>query len=356
MTDYMLIIAGALVIVLGSMPFVRRAALRWGFIAQPSARGVHTRPTPRLGGVAIYLGCIAALLVFSDRFYVAQVVSMLVGATLCSFLGMWDDRQSLRPLVKLAGQVLAASILYVSGVQVGFLHNPVLNLAATMLWVVGITNALNLLDNMDGLSGGVATVACVFFLLLAVMSGQYLVSSLAAALLGACLGFLYYNFNPATIFMGDSGSLFIGFMLAALGIKLRFPDNVSFVTWMIPVVVLGLPVFDTTLVVISRLRRGVNPLSTPGKDHVSHRLVLLGATQRESVLILYLVCCALGVAAMFLTQASVTEGYFIGALLLCCAGYALWRLEQVQGDFARSRPGPSSRDEQVASPETVSKE
>lgn len=356
MTDYMLIIAGALVIVLGSMPFVRRAALRWGFIAQPSARGVHTRPTPRLGGVAIYLGCIAALLVFSDRFYVAQIVSMLVGATLISFLGVWDDRRSLRPLVKLAGQILAASILYVSGVRVGFLHNELLNLAATMLWVVGITNALNLLDNMDGLSGGVATVACVFFLLLAVMSGQYLVSSLAAALLGACLGFLYYNFNPATIFMGDSGSLFIGFMLAALGIKLRFPDNVSFVTWMIPVVVLGLPIFDTTLVVISRLRRGVNPLSTPGKDHVSHRLVLMGATQRESVLILYLVCCALGVVAMFLTQASVTEGYFIGALLLCCAGYALWRLEQVQGDFARRSPGASSQGDQVATSERASKE
>ena len=275
MTDYMLIIAGALVIVLGSMPLVRRAALRWGFIAQPSARGVHTRSTPRLGGVAIYLGCIVALLVFGDRFYVAQVVSMLVGATLVSFLGVWDDRQSLRPLVKLAGQILAATILYVSGIRVGFLHNTYLNLAATMLWVVGITNALNLLDNMDGLSGGVATVACVFFLLLAAMSGQYLVASLAAALLGACLGFLYYNFNPATIFMGDSGSLFIGFMLAALGIKLRFPDNVSFVTWMIPVVVLWLPIFDTTLVVISRLRRGVNPLSTPGKDHTSHRLVLM---------------------------------------------------------------------------------
>ena len=341
----MLIIAGALVIVLGSMPFVRKAAIRWGFMAQPSARGVHTRPTPRLGGVAIYLGCIAALLVFSDRFYVAQVVSMLVGATLVSFLGVWDDRQSLKPLVKLAGQVLAAGILYASGVQVGFLRNPVLDLGATMLWVVGITNALNLLDNMDGLSGGVATVACVFFLLLAVMSNQYLVSSLAAALLGACVGFLYYNFNPAPIFMGDSGSLFIGFMLAAVGIKLRFPDNVPFVTWMIPVVVLGLPVFDTTLVVISRLRRGLNPLSTPGKDHVSHRLVAMGATQREAVLILYLVCCALGVIAMFLTQASAVEGYFLGVLLLCFAAYSLWRLEQVKGDYqARPRLPPKTRD------------
>jgi len=328
MTQYMLILASALVIAIGIMPLVKRAAVRWDFIDQPSARKVHTRPTPRLGGVAIYLACIAALLVFSGRFYVSQLVSILVGASLMSFLGVWDDRHGLRPLLKLVGQTLAAGILILSGIQVGFLPIPALNLLATLLWVVGITNALNLLDNMDGLSGGVATIACVFFLLLAAMSGQYLVGILAAALLGACLGFLYYNLNPANIFMGDSGSLFIGFVLAALGIKLRFPDNVAFVTWMVPVVVLGLPMFDTALVVISRLRRRIHPF-TAGKDHVSHRLVRLGATQREAVLMLYLVCCALGVVAMFLTQASVMEGYFVGALLALVALYALWRLEQV---------------------------
>jgi UDP-GlcNAc:undecaprenyl-phosphate GlcNAc-1-phosphate transferase len=330
MTTYMLIFASALAIVIGIMPLVKRAAIRFGFVDEPSARKVHTRAVPRLGGAAIYLGCIAALLIFGDRFYIAQLVSILVGATFVSFLGMWDDRRGLRPLLKLAGQVLATSILVVSGIQVSFSPYPILNLFATALWMVGITNALNLLDNMDGLSGGVATVASVFFFLLAVMSGQYLVSSLAAALLGACLGFLYYNLNPASVFMGDTGSLFIGFVLAALGLKLRFPDNVAFVTWMVPVVVLGLPIFDTVLVVISRLRRGLNPLTTPGKDHVSHRLVMLGATQREAVLILYLVCCALGVVAMFLTQATIIEGYFIGGVLAVVAVYALWRLEQVK--------------------------
>lgn len=329
MAQYMLIFASALLIALGIMPLVRKAAVRWGFVDQPSTRKVHTRPTPRLGGAAIYLACIAALLAFGNRFYVGQVVSILVGATLVSFMGVWDDHHGLRPLLKLAGQVLAAGVLVLSGIQVGFLHNPAVDLAATLLWVVGITNALNLLDNMDGLSGGVATIASVFFFLLAVMSGQYLVGSLAAALLGACLGFLYYNINPATIFMGDTGSLFIGFVLAALGIKLRFPDNVAFVTWMIPVVVLGLPVFDTALVVISRLRRGLNPLTTPGKDHVSHRLVLMGATRREAVLMLYLVCCALGAVALFLTQASIVEGYLVGALLFAAALYSLWRMEQV---------------------------
>jgi len=329
MTQYVLIAASALLIAVGIIPTLRRAAIRWGFVDQPDRRKVHTIPTPRLGGAAIYLGCIAALVLFGDRFYVPQVVSILVGASLISFLGIWDDRLGLRPVAKLIGQCLATTILVVSGVQVGFLPSTWLNLCATFLWMVGMTNALNLLDNMDGLSGGVATVACAFFFLLAAMSGQYLVGSLAAALMGACIGFLYYNLNPATIFMGDTGSLFIGFVLAALGIKLRFPDNSAFVTWMVPVVVLGLPIFDTALVVISRLRRGLNPLTTPGKDHVSHRLVRQGATKREAVLSLYLVCCALGVVAMFLTQASVVEGYLTGLLLLSVAAYALWRLEQI---------------------------
>ncbi len=197
---------------------------------------------------------------------------------------------------------------------------------------MGITNAFNLLDNMDGLSGGVAAIASAFFVLLAAMSGQYLVGALAAALLGASIGFLVYNVNPASIFMGDAGSLFLGFMLAAVGIKLRFPDNVTFVTWMIPVIVLGLPILDTTLVSLSRVRQRLNPLTTPGKDHVSHRLVNQGYTRREAVLTLYLVCSGLGVVAMYLTQATVIEGYAVGVALLLGAAYALYRLEQIPVD------------------------
>lgn len=337
MTTFLLILASALVIVLGLTPLAKRVAIRFGFLDQPDPRKLHCQSVPRLGGVAIYLGCIIALFLFSDRFYVPQLVSILVGATFVSFLGMWDDRYTLSPLLKLAGQIIAAVILMSSGIMVNFFPYPFLNQLATLLWVVGITNALNLLDNMDGLSGGVATVACIFFLLLAVMSGQYLVSCLAAALLGACLGFLYYNLNPASIFMGDSGSLFIGFILAALGIKLRFPENVAFVTWMIPVVVLGLPIFDTTLVIISRLRRGLNPLTTPGKDHVSHRLVMMGNTQREAVLILYLVCCALGVVAMFLTKATIIEGYCIGGILVLFSVYVFWKMEKVFREKAEQK-------------------
>jgi UDP-GlcNAc:undecaprenyl-phosphate GlcNAc-1-phosphate transferase len=329
MTRYILIFGSALLIAMVIIPFAKRTARRLGFIDHPNERKVHTSPLPLLGGVGIYLGFILALLFF-DRFYLSQLVTIMLGATIVSFLGIWDDYRTLKPLVKLAGQLLAGLVLIVSGVKVTFLPSEALNIIATLLWVITITNAFNLLDNMDGLSSGIATVACAFYFLLAVMSRQYLVAGLAAALLGACLGFLYYNFNPASIFMGDSGSLFIGFMLATIGIKLRFPSNVAFVTWMVPVVVLGLPIFDTTLVVVSRLRRGLNPLTTPGKDHISHRLVAMGATQREAVLMLYLVCCCFGVLAMFIMHASVVEGYLIGILLVFAGLYWLWRFEKVR--------------------------
>jgi UDP-GlcNAc:undecaprenyl-phosphate/decaprenyl-phosphate GlcNAc-1-phosphate transferase len=328
MIKYLLIIGSALAIVLILVPSVKKRAVQWGFIDQPSERKVHKIPLPRLGGVAIYLGCVATLVLF-DVFYISQLVSIVLGATFVSFLGIWDDYRRLRPIVKFGGQVLASLILVLAGVKVSLPMWEVLNVGLTVLWVVTITNSLNLLDNMDGLSGGIAMVICTFFLLLAIISRQYLVASLSAALLGACLGFLYYNFNPASIFMGDSGSLFIGFLLAVLGIKLRFPSNTPFVTWMIPVVLLGLPLFDTTLVVLSRLRRRLNPFTTPGKDHVSHRLVKRGATHREAVLTLYLVCCALGVIAIFLVHASKAEAYTMLALLVATGLIALWRLERV---------------------------
>ncbi|MFQ6059252.1 MAG: MraY family glycosyltransferase [Anaerolineae bacterium] len=331
MTNYMLIFAAALTFAVAGTPVARWLALRTGTLDYPQARKIHITPMPLLGGAAIYAAFILALLLFGDRFYISQAVGILLGATIISFFGVWDDRGRVHPLLKLAvGQPVAALILWASGVRVTFLPHPALNLAVTVLWVVGISSALNLLDNMDGLSGGVGAIAAAFFLLLAAMSGQYLVGSLAAALLGACLGFLYYNFNPASIFMGDGGSLFLGFVLAAVGIKLRFPANVPAVTWMIPVLVLGLPIFDTTLVVISRLRRGLNPLTHPGRDHVSHRLVALGWSHREAVMALYLVCFVLGVLAMFLTQAGLAEAYTVGGMVALAGLIALWKLEQVR--------------------------
>jgi UDP-GlcNAc:undecaprenyl-phosphate GlcNAc-1-phosphate transferase len=279
----------------------------------------------------MYGAVVVALLVFRERFGFTQLVSIMLGATWVSFLGVWDDRWGLRPTLKLIGQVVGAVILIVAGVQVQFLPSEYLNWAVTIVWVVGLTNAINFLDNMDGLSGGIAAIASAFFLLMAVQNGQYLVGALSAALLGASIGFLVYNFNPATIFMGDTGSLFLGFMLASLGIKLRFPGNTDAITWMVPVIVLGVPIFDTTMVVFSRLRRGLSP-ATPGKDHTSHRLVRMGFTQREAVMLLYLVGGMLGMVAVFVTQADLVEAYLLGGSVFLAGLWGMWRLEKAPID------------------------
>jgi UDP-GlcNAc:undecaprenyl-phosphate GlcNAc-1-phosphate transferase len=333
-TTYLLVFAGALVLAMGATPLARRLGPRMGVIDQPEARKIHRRPVPRLGGAAIFLAVIVAAVILGRRYKFTQFGTILVGATGISFMGLIDDRWGLHAFVKLAGQIAAALLLYAGGIYVGTFHHPVLNLITTVLWVVTITNAINLLDNMDGLAAGVAGIAAAHFGLMCAFSGQYLVGALAIAVLGACLGFLFYNLNPASIFMGDSGALFLGFMLAATGIKLRFPDNVTFVTWMVPVLVMGVPIFDTTLVVISRLRRGQNPLTNPGRDHVSHRLVATGMTRREAVLTLYSVSFVLGLLAVFVTQASVVEGYVVGGIAARVGLYGLWRLERppfVQG-------------------------
>ena len=343
MKTYILILVSALVLAVGATPLARRAARRLGLVDKPSARKQHTIPTPLLGGAAIYVATILALVLLGDRFYVSQVAGILLGATLMSFLGLWDDRRGLSPWVKLGGQFLAAGILVLTDVRISFLPWPAVNIAATLVWVVLITNAMNLLDNMDGLSGGIAAIAALFFLLFAAMSRQYLVGALAAALVGACAGFLFYNLNPASIFMGDTGSLFLGFTLAAVAIKLRFPDNSAFVTWMVPVFVLAVPVFDTSLVIVSRLRRGLNPLTTPGKDHLSHRLARLTGSPREAVLICYLLGGLAGVAATFLTQASVGEGYAVGVVAVLAGIYGIWRLERLYAQ--QMKPSTASNKE-----------
>jgi UDP-GlcNAc:undecaprenyl-phosphate GlcNAc-1-phosphate transferase len=212
----------------------------------------------------------------------------------------------------------------------------VLNLGLTFAWTLYVTNGINFSDNMDGVAAGVSAVAAAFFTLIAAMNGQYLVSALAAATMGAAIGFLRYNLPLpcASVFMGDAGSLFLGYVLAMLGIKLRFPDNVSMLTWMVPVLVLGVPLFDTTMVFLSRLRRHVSPLRG-GVDHTSHRLARLGLGALGATLALDLVGGGLGMVAVFVMQASLREGYTMGALVLGLACYTLWQLEWQLDDAKR---------------------
>jgi UDP-GlcNAc:undecaprenyl-phosphate/decaprenyl-phosphate GlcNAc-1-phosphate transferase len=331
MIQIALILLIALTFSVCAVPLARWAALRTGVVAVPRARDVHVKPVPLLGGAAIYAAFVIAILLLGDQAYVRELVGILLGATLISLFGLADDRWGLGAPIKMAGQALAGVVLILGGTQVQLFEYSWLNWAITLVWVVGITNALNFLDNMDGLSGGIATIASAFFLLLAAMNEprQVLVGAMAAALIGACIGFLRYNLNPATIFMGDTGALFLGFILAALAIKLRFPANVTVVTWMAPLCVLAVPIFDTSLVVVARLRRRVNPFTTAGKDHLSHRFVALGMTKREAVLTCYLLGGAAGMVGVYITQATPSEAYVVAGVLLVFGLWFLTWLERV---------------------------
>jgi UDP-GlcNAc:undecaprenyl-phosphate GlcNAc-1-phosphate transferase len=321
-------------------PLLRRLAHSVGFVDIPNTRKIHASPVPLLGGVAIYLGMAAAVAI-SGESTIRELIGVLGGATIMVGFGLWDDRYSLKPAMKLLGQAIAATLLIASGISVSLFPIPALNYAITLLWVLGITNALNLLDNMDGLAAGIAGVASAFFLILAVIEGLGLVASLAAATLGACVAFLYFNFSPASLFMGDAGSMVLGFALAVLGIKLDFKGIPLPVTWAIPVIILGVPIFDTTLVVVSRLRRR-RPITMGGKDHTSHRLVeLYGMTPTRAVMTLYLVAAALGLLALLFHDASILEAQIGDGLLAVGFAAALIVLE---ARFRAARAGTAPKD------------
>lgn len=326
---FLLIFLLSLALTAVGTPLVRRWALWLGFVDMPASRKLHAEPMPLMGGVAIFGGAILAFIIFLTQFtFTTQVGGILGAMLLVGGVGLVDDRRGLAARYKLLGQFVAACILIATNVYVKLPLPLVANYAITVVWVVGISNAINLLDNMDGLSAGVSGVAAAFLVLMASANGQALVASLAAAVLGACLGFLRYNFKPATIFMGDAGALFLGFVLAVLGLQLRFLHNTPVVTWMVPVLVLGVPIFDTTLVTISRGRRGLNPLTTPGKDHISHRLVELGFSQREAVLVIYLFCGMAGMLALFVAQSGPFEAYIVLGSAVVLSLYVIWWFER----------------------------
>jgi UDP-GlcNAc:undecaprenyl-phosphate GlcNAc-1-phosphate transferase len=303
---------------------VRAFALRVGMVDLPGPRKVHRAPIPLLGGLAMYAAVVIAVLLAFQGPARAQIAGILIGATLVAAVGILDDRGLLHHQVKLfLGMPLAAAILLLTGIRaqvfsvlVGGLFGGVLDAALTVLWVVGITASFSILDHMDGLCAGVAATASVFFALLAYMNGQTLVTILAAAVLGAATGFLRWNFKPAKIFMGDGGAMFLGFLMATLGLKLRTENATHLSVWLAPVLILGVAIFDTTLVTISRSRRGLLPFATPGKDHAAHRLSNLGLGHRGAVLTLYLLGAVGGSTAVFVTYLSTRGAFALGTLVL----------------------------------------
>lgn len=305
---------------------VRALAIRVGMVDLPGPRKVHLTPIPLLGGLAIYGAVMLAIFAVFDGPARAQSVGIFTGATIVAIVGFLDDRGWLHHQIKLfLGMPVAAVILLASGVHANIFHVLVggktgtwLDAALTIAWVVGVTASFSILDHMDGLCAGVAAMASAFFALLAYLNGQTVVTTLAAATLGAAAGFLRWNFKPAKIFMGDGGAMFLGFLMAALGLKLRLEQSSNLAGWLAPVLILGATIFDTTLVTISRSRRGLLPFAAPGKDHSAHRLANLGLGERGAVVAMYL-GGAIGGSAAVVTAYSSSLGAAIVALLAVTA-------------------------------------
>ncbi|MBN1993149.1 MAG: undecaprenyl/decaprenyl-phosphate alpha-N-acetylglucosaminyl 1-phosphate transferase [Anaerolineae bacterium] len=351
MTIIMLIFVTALFFAGVGTPLVRKIALKSGFIAVPKTDRAHSEPTALLGGLAIYAAAIIALLLITvlvmqlagNPFRLQEFASIVMGASLMAAIGLWDDRRALPAWAKLGLQFITIPLVFLSGVSVQLplpsipFGYEVINFIITAFWILFITNAVNYQDNADGVAIMTSVTTSAIFLLIAILNGQQLVSVLAAAVLGASLGFARYSLPlpKTTIFMGDAGSLFLGYLLAILGIKIRIPSNVIQITWMVPIIVLGLPIFDTTLVLISRTRRGIS-FFRGGVDHTTHRMARLGMDKLSVALATCVISGALGLIAIFVTQASLTQAYIILGSLILLSVYALWRLEFNASDHLKT--------------------
>jgi UDP-GlcNAc:undecaprenyl-phosphate GlcNAc-1-phosphate transferase len=305
-------------------------------VDMPGPRKVHLQPIPLLGGLAMYGGVMLAIIFALDGAARAQSVGIVTGATLVAVVGFLDDRGWLHHQIKLfVGMPLAACILLASGIhaqafelvmpgRVGY----ALDAALTIFWVVAITASFSILDHMDGLCAGVAATASFFFAIVAFLNGQTVVSTLAAAIFGAAAGFLRWNFKPAKIFMGDGGAMFLGFLMATLGLKLRLSNGTHAAVLLVPLLILGVTIFDTTLVTISRARRGLLPFAAPGKDHAAHRLANLGLGQRGAVLTLYLLGTVSGGLAVLVCYVSAAAALLMAVFIIAAMLAAIAILEK----------------------------
>ena len=307
------------------VPPVRRLA-RWaGWLDAPAARKVHREPTPLLGGLAIIAGLWTASLALPAVPLSRPFGAVLGIATALAAIGVVDDRHPLRWQIKLGAQFAAAAALYAVGVRVRLAWLPTAaNVALTVFWLVGVTNAVNFLDNMNGLSNGLAAWSAAAIAAIGLVCGEWGVAAAALALAGACAGFLRGN-NPwrGSIFMGDTGSLFLGLSLACLALLLRFPNNANWVTWLCPVLLLAVPVFDMSHVCLARLRRGRNPFSTPGKDHTSHLFERMGLSRPTAVLAVHFLVVLCAVATWIVSFSSPIVAYAVAGAVLAGAVFLL---------------------------------
>ena len=318
----------AAVVALISTPVVKSLAFRVGAVDVPKdGRRMHDHPIPRMGGLAIFFGFILSVLLFLPL--TLQLRGMLIGAVIIVILGIFDDIYALPAKLKFVIQIGAALVAVWAGNRIYGLSNinifssdPYwelgwLSYPISIFWIVGITNAVNLIDGLDGLACGVSTISSMTLLVIALLVSEPDVAVLMAALAGACIGFLPYNLNPAKIFMGDTGSTFLGFILAVVSIQglFKFYTIISFAA---PFLILGLPIFDTSFAILRRLAKGQSPM-TPDRGHIHHRLIDMGFSQKQAVAVLYVISAILGLSAVVLTTNGTIRAMLF-LLALCVAG------------------------------------
>ncbi|MCE1247519.1 MAG: undecaprenyl/decaprenyl-phosphate alpha-N-acetylglucosaminyl 1-phosphate transferase [Firmicutes bacterium] len=313
LTTFGVALAGAAILT----PVAEKVAIKFGAIDKPNARKVHKAPIPLWGGLAIAFASIIAVLVSLGVFeslrhqinqrMASNLIGILIGGIIILIVGMIDDKIAMPAKVKLAFQILVAVILIKFGVVIQFLTIPGIGFVVlpvwaawgvTIFWIVGLTNAINLMDGLDGLLAGASTIFALLFFIVALLKGQYVVALLMMALAGACLGFLKFNFNPARIFMGDTGSLFLGLMFSSLSIMgaLKVTTTAAVI---VPLLIMGLPVLDTSFAIVRRFLNG-KPIFSPDKEHVHHQLLALGLSHKQAVLYIYLICGTLGAIGLSL--------------------------------------------------------
>ncbi len=305
-----------------SVPIVRIFAFKYGAVDVPrDNRRMHTVPIPRMGGLSIYFGFLVSYLCFTPTIEFKDI-GILIGGTILVVVGIIDDKYALKASVKLIFQLLAAIIPVIMGLRIDFITNVnifskgtvmmlgVLSVPITIIWIIGLTNALNLIDGLDGLAGGIASISAASLMIVSLSAGRYEMLIPLAAIAGATMGFLPFNVNPAKIFMGDTGALFLGYMLACFSVS-GFFKSFAAISFLIPFIVLGLPIFDTSFAILRRISKG-KPIMAPDRSHLHHKLVDAGFSQRQAVGILCSITGLLSLTAIVLA----TEGYKRAVIML----------------------------------------
>ena len=319
MTQYLIAFILTFSIVIMITPLIKNLAFKIGAIDRPSGRKVHQKVMPRLGGLAIVIGVIVGMIV--SRPSSPYMFHIIIGGLIITLVGVIDDIFQIRATEKLAGQMIAAIVVVSSGLKIDMINLPISGFIEfgfwaypfTVIWIVGITNAMNLIDGLDGLAAGVSSIALTSILFMAILDGQWLVVSLAIILIASTTGFLVYNFHPAKIFMGDTGSLFLGYSISVLSMLGLF-KNIAIFSFVIPIVILGVPIFDAIFAILRRVLKR-KKLFSPDKSHLHYCLLELGFSHKKSVLIIYGISAFFGFSAIIFSATTMWTGISVVAVV-----------------------------------------